>query len=90
MQTKTIHVRAYVHKKTGLLMAYSDDLPGLLVPGRTEEELEERIPGAIEEILQAQGFRVISITTEREESELPEAFRPPAFIAAAQLENMVQ
>ena len=87
MQTKTIVVKVLRRQNSDYLFAVSDDLPGLVVPGASEDELAERIPAAITEIFEAQGFRVISVRTTREESGVPETFNAPAFIAAAQLEN---
>ena len=39
----------------GLIVAYSDDLKGLLVHGRSVDEIKAKLPGAIKEILDAQG-----------------------------------
>ena len=44
------------HKKTGLIVAISDDLPGLLVHARTLDELEEQLPGAIREFRPGLGW----------------------------------
>ncbi len=46
------------HKGTDLLIATSEDLKGLMVHARTEEELEERIPEAIRELLEAEGQKM--------------------------------
>lgn len=48
-------VRAYVmaHGQTGLLIALSDDLPGLVVHGHSLEEVERRLPTAINDIREA-------------------------------------
>lgn len=43
----------YETRKSGLVVAYSNDLPGLLVTGRTREEVDERLPRAISEIADA-------------------------------------
>lgn len=48
---KTVRTRKLA---SGLIVAYSDELPGLLVTGRTEREVSERLPRAIREILKAQ------------------------------------
>lgn len=42
-------------KGKDLLIAISDDMPGLYVHGRTEEELDARLPVAIMEIAAAEG-----------------------------------
>jgi hypothetical protein len=65
----TIEIVRYA--KTDLLMAFSNELPGLLVPARGEEELDRRLIGAICEILEAQGAINISVTVKSEPSELP-------------------
>ncbi len=64
--SKTIRIKVVQHRKSDLLVAISDDLSGLMVPGRTDEELQDKIEGAIREILEAQGHTVISITTEKD------------------------
>lgn len=74
---KTVDIRFefVIHKSTGLLAAFSRDLEGLLVHGRTEDEIRERTPAAIRSILEAQGNEVISIN-EVDEDDLPESFKP--------------
>jgi hypothetical protein len=52
---ETIDIVLLRHAKSDLLVAYSDDVPGLLVSGRSEAEIDEKLPGAIREILEAQG-----------------------------------
>ena len=51
-------IKVVRHRRTGLMVALSPDLPGLMVHGRDDDELRQRIPGSIREILEAQGFRV--------------------------------
>jgi len=79
---KVFEIRVLRHKKLDLLMAFSKDLPGLAVHGHTEEELQERLPAAITDLLTAQGYKVIKITLD--DDSMPE-FDPPAFIANAAL-----
>lgn len=40
----TIRISYQRHRDTGLLCAFSDDLKGLLVFGRTPEQLQSKIP----------------------------------------------
>ena len=55
---KIIEIKSSINARTGLMAAFSDDLPGLLVIGKTIQELEEKLPGALREILEAQGNTV--------------------------------
>ena len=86
--TRTIRIRIVQHRKSDLLVALSDDLKGLMVPGRSELELEQKLPEAVREILEAQGNRVISVVTTREARHLPSAFIDRDYVANAQLEIM--
>lgn len=52
---KIISVEIIKHRNSDLLMGISDDMKGLYVHGRSYEEVESRIPGAIREILEAEG-----------------------------------
>lgn len=54
-QEKTIRIRLLSHQKTGLLMAVSEDLPGLVVHGRTVGEIEERLPSVVADLIEAGG-----------------------------------
>jgi hypothetical protein len=65
-------VETIKNRKTGLLIAMSDQLPGLYVHGRTQEELDVRVPIAIKAMLQAQGQDVNEIV--RCNDELPDGF----------------
>jgi hypothetical protein len=60
-ENRVITIQVARHQQTGLLVAYSDDLRGLYVHGRSEEELRERIPVAIRDILEADGHEVDSV-----------------------------
>lgn len=60
-EQKIIHIQRHIHQPTGLLAAYSDDLKGLLVFGKSNQELDTKIPGAIRELLEAMGHSVFSI-----------------------------
>ena len=69
-------------------MAMSDDMPGLVVHARSDEELERKLPLAIRDLLQASGFEVGDVTLMRDDSVVPASFGPPAFIANASLKTM--
>lgn len=47
--------------RTGMMLGYSPALRGLYVHGRSVEEMEERIPLAIRDILEGQGRRGVEI-----------------------------
>jgi hypothetical protein len=80
---KTVKINVITHRKTGLLVARSDDLPGLMVHGRSDEELDERIPDAIRALMEAQGERVADVIKVGDEPET--AFRPASAEYAAEL-----
>jgi hypothetical protein len=84
--TRLIKIRVVQHRTSDLLVALSDDLKGLMVPGRSDEELERKIPMAVREILEAQGFRVISVTADSATGDLPAAFMAREFVANAKVE----
>ena len=84
---KQIRIQILQHKKTDLLMAISHDLPGLLVPGRSEEEIAERLPAAVQEILEAQGKTVVGVPRVRPDPGFPTDFMPPAYITDAVLSS---
>lgn len=90
MEERVIRVHLVEHRKTGLLAAVSDDLRGLVVHGRTPQEIEKLLPDAIRDILVAQGFEVISVTAEPDERLNSAGFGPPAFIANASLAAAVR
>ena len=52
---ETIHVNIRQHKKTGLLIAVSDEMPGLLASAPDKETLLARIPKLIAALLEAEG-----------------------------------
>jgi hypothetical protein len=70
LEHRTINIQTLRHKDTGLLIALSDDLKGLYVHARTMDDLLSRIPVAIRDILEADGFRVLDVS---EVSPPPEA-----------------
>jgi len=57
----SVNVRAV--GSNDLLVAYSPELKGLYVHARSARELDERIPGAIQELLEAEGHTVDSVRT---------------------------
>jgi len=84
--TRLIKIRVVQHRSSDLLVALSDDLKGLMVPGRNDEELEQKIPSAVREILEAQGFKVVSVTADFEDDRLPDAFMARELVASAKVE----
>jgi len=80
MKRTKIIIEVITNKKTGLLVALNRDFPplkGLMVHGRTDEELEERIPDAIICLLEAQGFKNVKIFREGDGQD--PAFRPSTY-----------
>lgn len=90
MEEKSIRIKVLCHQKTGLLMAMSDDMPGLVVNARSDEELEHKLPLAVRDLLEAAGNEVVQVTVVRDESSAPHNFGPQAFIANASLTAMHQ
>jgi predicted RNase H-like HicB family nuclease len=83
MEERRWRVETVEHRETGLLVAMSDDLPGLYVHGRSEEELEERIPVAIKALLEAQGLKVGAIVKCKRD-DLPKEFHSNVIRYAAE------
>lgn len=86
IETRTIDVQIVKRRDSDLLIAISGDLPGLMVPGRSDQEVVSKLPDAIREILEAQGNKVVSVSAERESDQLPPAFIATRMIASAKLE----
>jgi siroheme synthase (precorrin-2 oxidase/ferrochelatase) len=84
-EVRTIRVNVVRNVKSGLLVALSPDMKGLMVAARTEEQIEEELPGAIQEMLEAAGHRVISVTAEPDPKGLPAGFSTTGLIASARL-----
>lgn len=76
MEDRTIKIRTLRHATTNLLAAVSDEMKGLLVHGRTPEELYERIPVAIKAMLNAQGHANVVISEVDPEFQLPAGYEP--------------
>jgi hypothetical protein len=83
MERKIIRISTLRHKGSDLLLAYSDDLKGLAVHGRSHEELERKIPLAIKDLLEADGYEVKSVELQREKEDEETDFIPTALIASA-------
>lgn len=58
---RIINVHVLINKRTGLLLAESDDLPGLHVVARDEAQLMERVPEAIRLIMEADGASGVTV-----------------------------
>ncbi len=61
IEYQTISIIRRIHRPTGLIAAYSDDLKGLMVFGDTDAEVERKLPGAIREMMEAMGREVLSV-----------------------------
>ncbi len=85
---KIITTQVIRHSETGLFVALSDEMKGLYVHARSEEELLERIPVAIRDLLEADGFAVaeiaeVDIPPEAEAGFLPALRRFEASVTAS-------
>jgi len=85
MEERAIRIRVAKHDTTGLLAATSEDLHGLVVFGRTPEEIDAKLPKAIKELLEASGNKVASVTVVTDDRISRAGFGFPAFIANASL-----
>lgn len=85
MEEKTIRIRILRHDKTDLLMAVSEDLPGLVVHGHTVDEIEKRLPSVARDLLEVRGHRVESIELVRDKALTFKDYGPPAFLANVHL-----
>jgi hypothetical protein len=59
MREFRIHVLG--HRKTGLLMALCDELPGFIVHADTDEEIEAKLAPAFKQYMRAAGQHVESV-----------------------------
>jgi hypothetical protein len=82
---RVIRVGLIQHKGSDLMLAISDDLPGLMIPIRSVDELAQKMPHAIRELLEAQGNRVGEVLTFEEGGPLPEQFVNTRFSAKAEV-----
>ena len=85
--SKKFDIDVVRYNNSDLLMAFSKDVPGLLVSGRSETEIDKKLPGAIREILEAEGKKNITITIEIEPDDLPPAFSSRKFKANISLDH---
>jgi Domain of unknown function (DUF1902) len=85
MEEKAIRIRFAKHDDTVLLAATSEDLDGLVVFGKTVEEIERKLPTAIRELLETSHEQVGSVTVVPDDRISRAGFGPPAFIANASL-----
>lgn len=83
MEEMMIKISTMRLKGSDLIVAFSDDLRGFNVHGRSMEEIESRLPNALKEFLEASGNRVNSV--ELLEDSVPPGFESPKFIANAHL-----
>jgi hypothetical protein len=85
MEDRTIRITLRRHDETGLLAAMSEDLVGLVVFGRTPEEIATKLPIAVRELLEALGYVVHSATVLPDNRASGAGFGLPAYIANASL-----
>lgn len=81
---KTIHTSVLEHKTNGLVVATSDDLPGLYVAATSVDQVAEELPGAIWEMLEAQGDTVLKVFP-AERTEVPSGFSNLARVFSVEL-----
>src|SRR5688572_23670442 len=62
VEHRLITIQTIRHRDTGLLVAMSDEMKGLYVHARTDADLLERIPIAIRDILEADGYEVLDVS----------------------------
>ena len=55
MRHRAIRVTLQKYERVDLLVATSPDLPGLVVHGRTPDEIQTKIPAIIQDLLEASG-----------------------------------
>ena len=82
---RRIQVEILSHHRTGLLLAVSDDLPGLNAIGRSMDELMEEIPVVIKALLEEKGFREV-VVEESQSDRGHRGFERPQKIFTASLQ----
>lgn len=77
-RSQSITIETIRHRDTGLIVATSPEMKGLIVHARSEKELNVRIPQAIRAILEAEGVRVVDVKPAEVEKETktPAGFVP--------------
>jgi 6,7-dimethyl-8-ribityllumazine synthase len=90
MAVENFLIDSRYYKGGSLILAFCNDaesLKGLLVYGRSREEIEAKLRGAIVEILTATGAKVDSVKVERYPGVLPVDFVPGVFYGTADIER---
>jgi hypothetical protein len=90
MAVQNFLIDSRYYKGGSLILAFCNDaesLKGLLVYGRSREEIEANFRGAIVEILTATGAKVASVKVERYPGVLPVDFVPGVFCGTADIEH---
>ena len=73
-----INIQIIENRQTGLLLAFSKDLPGLMVQGRDISQIEERAPLLVKQLIEEREGIVVSVSMDRIEPDLP-AFEYPIY-----------
>ncbi|MBB3934293.1 type II toxin-antitoxin system HicB family antitoxin [Aureimonas phyllosphaerae] len=73
----TITVDFFENEKTGLFVGLSEDMPGLFVAGKTLEEVEAKIPGALKMLVAAK-HELARERAEKLKSRKPQGFKTVA------------
>lgn len=82
-EMRRIKVEVVEHRSTHLLVAYSKDMPGLTVAARSLDQLIREIPGAIKEMLEAEGKTGVVVETHEDDEDLPASFFRRSVVAKA-------
>jgi hypothetical protein len=88
MAVETFLVDSRYYRGGSLILAFCNDerdLKGLLVCGRSRDEIEARLPGAIAEILTARGKKVESVKVDRYPGIFAVDFVPGTFSATVEI-----
>jgi hypothetical protein len=84
MYMKQLRVLVTPFRDAGLLVAVCPKMPGLTVYARSLDELDDKLPGAIRELIEAGSVKVIAVETVRRDLPQADGFEmPAAFITAA-------
>lgn len=89
MRDWAISITLLEHKDGELIMAISPDMPGLVVHGYSIDEVVNRVPGIITDLLAVDGVEVGEIELIEDKSSRNSDFGPPAYIAKAALTSRV-
>jgi predicted RNase H-like HicB family nuclease len=80
---KEVRIHLERDVQTGLFAALSDDLPGLMTVATTIEEIEQRLPAAIAQLVEAQYGTQVAVTLEPTDTD--DGFAPLAEPRVAEL-----